>query len=69
MIVGLGNRLKELRVERGISQKNIASELGISVSCYAGYEQGYRNPDLETLVELADFFYVSTDFLLGREND
>ena len=62
------DRLKEQRVDRGLKQSDVAKELGISVSCYAGYEQGYREPDLKTLIALCKFFGVSSDYLLGLED-
>ena len=63
----LKERLKELRVERGLKQKDVADALEISVSCYGGYEQGYREPDFKTLIKISKFFKVSTDYLLGLE--
>ena len=63
----LKERLKELRVERGLKQKDVAEALEISVSCYGGYEQGYREPDFKTLIKISKFFKVSTDYLLGLE--
>lgn len=65
----IGNRLKELRTEKHVTQKEVASTLGLSITCYAGYEQGYRFPDLDILAKIADYFSVSTDYLLGREDD
>lgn len=61
----LKERLKELRVERGLKQKDVAEALEISVSCYGGYEQGYREPDLKTLIKICKLFETSSDFLLG----
>lgn len=61
----LKERLKELRHERGLSQKEVAEALEISVSCYGGYEQGYREPDLKTLIKICKLFETSSDFLLG----
>ena len=61
----LKERLKELRVERGLKQKYVAEALEISVSCYGGYEQGYREPDLKTLIKICKLFETSSDFLLG----
>ena len=58
--------LKELRIEHEVKQKEVAESLGISKTCYAGYEQGYREPDMEMLVKLADYFEVTVDYLLGR---
>lgn len=61
----LKDRLKELRIERGLKQKDVAEALEISVSCYGGYEQGYREPDLKTLIKICKLFEISSDFLLG----
>lgn len=61
--------LKELRAEKKIKQKDIAEILGISTTCYAGYEQGYREPSFEVLKKLAAFFDVSADYLLGLSDD
>ena len=59
------NNLKNTRKEKGLSQKVVACALGISTTCYAGYEQGYREPDLSTLKNICLFFEVSADYLLG----
>ena len=62
-------RLKELRLEKGLTQKQVAEQLGISSTCYSGYEQGYREPDLKTLIKICKFFEVSADYLLGLKED
>lgn len=62
----LGERLKKLRKERGLLQKDIAKMLNISTSAYGYYEQNKRDPDTKTLQLLADFYNVSVDYLLGR---
>lgn len=62
------NNLKALRKEKGLSQKVVACALGISTTCYAGYEQGYREPDLSTFKKLCLFFETSADFLLGLKD-
>ncbi|CAK7062278.1 helix-turn-helix transcriptional regulator [Tissierella sp.] len=62
----IGKRLKELRYEKNLLQKDVANYLNISTSAYGYYEQGKRNPDTETIKNLANFFNVSTDYLLGR---
>ena len=49
-------------------QKDLAKYLNITTSAYGYYEQGKRNPDIEILRKLADYFDVSTDYLLGRTN-
>ena len=61
--------LKALREERGISQKSIATACKLSPTCVCQLETGARNPTGSTLEALADFFEVSTDYLLGREDD
>lgn len=62
------NRLKEIRIEKGLTQKEVAAALEISVSCYGGYEQGYREPDLKTLIKICKMFEISSDYLLGLED-
>lgn len=61
--------LKELRTEKKTTQKSIAETIGISTTCYAGYEQGYREPPFDILIKLATFFDVSTDYLLGLTDE
>ncbi|WP_257140847.1 helix-turn-helix domain-containing protein [Lactococcus lactis] len=62
----LPDRLKELRLERGLTQQKVADRLNVSQPNYRRWETGERSPSSETLKKLADFFNVSTDFLLGR---
>ena len=64
-MVKFAEKLKNLRLEKGLSQKSVALSLGVSPTCYAGYEQGYREPDLTTLKKLCLFFETSADYLLG----
>lgn len=59
-------RLKELRSEKGVLQKNIAAYLGMTVKAYCFYELGQREPSLSTLCRLCDYFEVTADYLLGR---
>ncbi len=61
-------KLKELRNKMGKKQEEVASKLGLNARTYQNYELGRRQPDLETLIQLADFFNVSLDELLEREN-
>ena len=61
-------KLKEVRIDIGLNQKQVAEKLEISVTCYAGYEQGYRQPDLKMLTKICILFDVSADYLLGLEN-
>ena len=58
-------RLRELRVQEGITQTQLASKLNIRQQSYLRYELGTGEPSLSTLREIALFFNVSTDYLLG----
>jgi MerR family transcriptional regulator, light-induced transcriptional regulator len=60
-------RLKELRMGRGLRQKDLATALGLAQTTIANYEQKLRFPDEPTLVRVADFFAVSLDHLMGRD--
>ena len=60
-------KLKELRKEKKLTQKELANILDVSTTCYAGYEQGYREPDFKILKKICLFFDVSADYLLGLE--
>lgn len=62
-------RLKLLRESLGISQHALARELGTSQGAIGNWESGIRQPNLDMLVKLASYFGVSTDFLLGREDE
>lgn len=62
-------KIKSLRIEKGLKQKEVAKILGVSETCYAGYEQGYREPDFKTLKKLVIIFDVSADYLLGLEDE
>ena len=55
-----------LRKERGLSQKQVAADLGISQALLSHYEKGLRECKLDFLIKVADYFEVSTDYLLGR---
>lgn len=61
-----GERLAELRKEKGLSQQELAKLFELSKSAIAMYETDRREPSNESLNELAIFFNVSTDYFLGR---
>jgi len=61
-------RLRELREHRGLSQTDVANDLHISRQSYNFYENGQREPNQEMLLKLADYYNVTTDYLLGRSN-
>ena len=63
----LGTRLANLRTEKGLTQKKLASLLNMSGGTISNYENGVHSPDPNTLCRLADFYCVTTDYLLGRE--
>jgi transcriptional regulator with XRE-family HTH domain len=67
-MVSFGERLRLLREERKLGQKEIGNLLGVSISSVGKYENGERTPSPDTLNQLADFLDVSADFLLGRSN-
>lgn len=65
----LGKRIKYLREKNNFSQKRLAESLGITNVQLSRYETGDRNPDPDTIKKIADFFEVSTDYLLGRTDN
>jgi len=58
--------LRELIEDNDLTQKRLAEELGIPASTMGGYVQGTSEPDFATLLQIADYFDVTTDFLLDR---
>ena len=64
-----GDRLKRLRTERKLTQKQLGKIINVTKVSISGYEKGSRTPDTDNLGRLADFFNVTTDYLLGRSND
>ena len=65
----LSVRLKSLRLEARITQKEISDKLEIGQGTYARYEKGDRKPTGEILNDLANFFNVSADYLLGNTDE
>ena len=62
-------RLKQLREDSGDSQYTFADKFGVSQSTIGNWEAGKREPNFETLRKLADYFNVSTDYLLGKDSN
>lgn len=66
-MVDFGNRLKTLRLQRNMTQADLAEMLGLTKSVVSAYETGLRMPSYDVLISIARVFKVSTDFLLGVE--
>ena len=62
-------RLRECRVNKGLTQKNAASELDLAERTWQDYEADKRTPTFEGLIKLANFFNVSLDYLTGISDD
>lgn len=60
--------LRALRRQAGLTLKELGAALGLAESTVSLYENDKRNPDVQTLIRFADYFSVSVDFLLGRED-
>ena len=58
--------IRSLRIDNGLTQKQVAQILGISQNTYSQYEVGVLNYPVDAIVKLADYYGVSTDYLLGR---
>ncbi len=65
MKIFLGQRLKELRESKGLTQKQLSEKLNIHSVTYLHYEKEQREPPLSLLADMAVFFGVSVDYLLG----
>ena len=61
-------RLKELRKKKGISQLRLATDLNTTQNTISRYETGEREPGIDELIKIADYFNVSVDYLIGRTN-
>jgi transcriptional regulator with XRE-family HTH domain len=59
-------RIRELREDHDLTQREIAAVLGMPQPQYFRYEQGYRDIPTDILLRLADYYHVSTDYILGR---
>ena len=62
-------RLRDLREDADLFQKDIARPLQCTQVCYSQYELGKRDIPTDVLIRLADFYHVSTDYLLGRTDE
>lgn len=62
-------RLKALRKEKGLTQQDVADQLGVNKQTVSGYERGARKPDFERLDALAELFDVSIAYLVGSQDE
>ena len=60
--------IKDIRMRKGLTQSEVASALGVSSVVYSRYENGKRQPSIDTLIQMADIFGVTVDYLLGRQD-
>ena len=61
------NRLKQLRIKKNIKQQDLAKALNVTKQSVSNWENNKRLPDINTLIQLADFYNCSLDYLVGRE--
>lgn len=64
----IGERLRQLRLNKNLTQKALAQQVGVGKKAISYYENNTREPPLGTLLTLAEVFNVSTDYILGRKN-
>lgn len=69
LVMSFSDRIIQLKNERKLLQKDIASSIGLSLRAYQYYEKGQKEPTLSVLLRLADYFDVSLDYLVGRSDD
>jgi transcriptional regulator with XRE-family HTH domain len=60
--------IKDIRLRKGLTQSDVAAALGVSSVVYSRYETGKRQPSIDMLIQMADIFGVTVDFLLGRQD-
>lgn len=68
VIFDFGNRLKELRLQKKLTQTQVAKRLNLSKSTISGYENNLKMPSLDVLIHLAMFYGVTTDYILGLQD-
>ncbi len=67
-MVDFAKKLKEIRMEKGYSQKETSLKLGMSKNAYSNYEMGIREPSLDTLKKICQLFDTSSDYLIGLKD-
>lgn len=64
--IELGDKLRELRFNKGWTQQEVANKINVSQSSYAYYETGKKEPKIDTLWKLAEIYQTSIDYIVGR---
>ncbi len=64
----INENIKRLRVANNITQVELAADLGVSKQCISNWENDYIQPSIEMLIKLAEYFKVSTDYILGLDD-
>jgi transcriptional regulator with XRE-family HTH domain len=67
-MIYLGSKIKSLRLEKHLTQEQVAQRIGVSKAMISSYELSTRSPSYDILIKLSAFFKVSTDYLLGLED-
>ena len=67
-MVDFGNKLKQLRIDKGFSQADLAKRINVTKSMVSSYENAMRMASYDVLIKIARCFHVSTDYLLGVSN-
>ncbi len=62
-------KLKIIRKEMGLTQKELANSLNVSQQTYSDYENGKTEPDIDTIIKMAEMLQISIDYLVGRSDD
>lgn len=68
-MIDISRKIKDLRLEKNLKQKDVATAINIATNTLSQFENNKGRPSLEVLYLLADFFNVSIDYLVGREDD
>lgn len=66
--IKIGSRIKELRISKNITQREMANKLNLSYSTYSNYENNYREPKFETIEKVAEILGVTVDYLIGSDS-
>lgn len=64
-MLDMGERLKQLRKNNNLTQKQVGQRIGVAISAVSSYESGVRYPTYESLVKLSRLYNVTTDYLIG----